>query len=241
MRLGPMANRRRVEWSASDSRVADRREHDRTFDLSSSKATRTSTMATQIGGDARPGGYEGRSRRGSRHGMPWPACWCRHRGRRSYGPAELPSHHRTVGPAPEDDLKAVHGEGRRDPGKQVAGMTCHCGVHRVGLQRGRARRSTGSTTPAGHRSAAGTGRASATPARRAGPARTIRRPARRRRQADPAAARMRRAGRGLACCPPAAGHGSAGQCASTCTSSRLRRPPGQTARQARASARLSAG
>ncbi len=37
-------------------------------------------------------------------------------GRRSCGPAELASHHRTAGLAPGDDLQAVPGEGRRDPG-----------------------------------------------------------------------------------------------------------------------------
>jgi hypothetical protein len=58
--------------------------------------------------------------------------------RRSNGPAELPSHDRTVGLAPEDDLEAVPGEGRCDPGKNVASVTWHRGVHRVGLQGGRA-------------------------------------------------------------------------------------------------------
>ena len=170
-------------------------------------------------------------------------------GRRSYGPAQPASHHRTAGLAPGGDLEAVPGEGRRDPGKQGAGMTRHGGVHRAGLQRGRASRggqrrpgsrlpsprgdgrhgartSTGSTTPAGHRPASGTGPASARPARRAGPARTSRRPARRQRSAGPAAARTRRAGRGHARYLRAAGHGSAGRCASTCTSTRSRRPPG---------------
>ena len=44
-----------------------------------------------------------------------------------------------VGLAPEDDLKAVPGEGRRDPGKQVAGVDLEP-PRRVGLQRGRTRR-----------------------------------------------------------------------------------------------------
>ena len=54
-------------------------------------------------------------------------------------PEELP-HHRAVRLAPGHDLKAVPGEGRRDPGEQVAGMRRHGCVDRIGLQGRGARR-----------------------------------------------------------------------------------------------------
>ncbi len=182
------------------------------------------------------------------------------------GPAEVPSHHRTVGLVPGNDLEAVPGEGGRDPGKQVAGMPWHRRVYRASLQRGGASR--GCRLDSGfdqrcHHSTATVGR----PHEKAGkrPHRQViwrrhvpgtrqpsqfrargqrapsDRPGHCRRPAGPAAARRRRAGGGRACSRCGAGQGSGGRSASTGTSTRSRRQPCRTGLPARASGRPSAG